>query len=160
MSENFNLDDDDEFAIEVATRIVRHMAGDPQLTSDQLHALADALYCLERMPRSTPGAHCEFGVTSRTDYGISSGMHYVEFQITTEWFSVELGGSENSGDGYDAFDEPGYWFYLDGRRCRGCQMSDVEERVYQMLNSGARIRASSESEIREKAADSQSNISQ
>ena len=62
---DFDLDDDDAFAVEVAKDIARRLLRDRRTTPIQIVGLGHALYALERMPASTSGALTEFGIEYR-----------------------------------------------------------------------------------------------
>ena len=141
-----DAENSDDFAIEIAMKIARRFLQDPKVAPQQIVGLGHALYALERLPAVTPGVFVGYGVT-RHWKGHFSDMYYVEFRISAEEFEIQRGGSEDSGLGHDSYSKPGWFFDLQGNRNVGCNLSDLEYEVINLLENGAEITVDDESDI-------------
>ena len=104
------------------------------------------MYALERLPAVPPGTFIGYGVTQHWK-GRFSDMYYVEFRISTEEFEIQRGGSKDSGIGHDSYSNPGWFFDVQGNRETGCNLSDLEYEVINLLENGAEIQVDDESDI-------------
>ena len=93
MSVQFELTDDDRFAIRVATEFARRLVQKPRISPKQIVGLGHAICALERLPRETPGVHCEFGIVYRFGTEDFSELKYITFFIEFDRFEISIGGS-------------------------------------------------------------------
>ena len=121
---HFNLTDEDIFAVKVAMNVARRFLQYPKIMPRQIIGLGNALYALECLPISTPGAFVEFGVVLRGGSEDFEEMQYIEFRITGSTFEIAQGGSVNIGAGFDSFSEPGWHIETNG--FRNCELSEHE----------------------------------
>ncbi len=144
----FDLTDDDCYAIEVAKNVARRFLGHAKIRPQQVIGLGNALYALERLPLVTPGSCCEFGIVYRAGTEEFSEMRYIDFRISESAFEISKGGSvyDRAGGG-DSFSEPGWVVEVDGYRCTESELYDLEDSIAEYLNLGAEITVSDESEI-------------
>ena len=63
--EQFQLTDDDRYAVQIAMNVARRLLGNPQTSPIHVIGLGNALYALERLPAATSGVCVEFGVEYR-----------------------------------------------------------------------------------------------
>lgn len=146
--EEFELTDEDVQAIEIAKNTARRFLKHPQITPQQVIALGNALYALERLPLVTPGSSSEFGIVYRAGTKEFSEMRYIDFRIYESAFEIPKGGSVyDKVVGSDSFSEPGWVVEYGGYRNAECELYDVEDSIAEYLNLGADISASDESEI-------------
>ena len=141
-----DAENSDDFAIEIAMKIARRFLQDPKVTPQQIVGLGHALYALERLPAVTSGAFVSYGVTRHWE-GHFSDTYYVEFRISAEEFEIQRGGSKDSGIGHDSYSEPGWFFDVQGNRNAGCNLSDLEYEVINLLENSAEIGVDDESNI-------------
>lgn len=146
--EEFELTDDDVYAIEIAKNTARRFLKQPQITPKQVIALGNALYALERLPLVTPGSSSEFGVVYRAGTENFENMRYIDFSISESAFEISKGGSVyDKAVGSDSFSEPGWVVEVGGYRSAECALSDLEDSIAEYLTLGAEISVSDESEI-------------
>ncbi|MBF0453911.1 MAG: hypothetical protein HQL72_03715 [Magnetococcales bacterium] len=146
--DEFDLTDEDVFAVEIAKNIARRLLGHPQITPQQIIGLGNALYALEQLPLSTPGSLSEFGIVYRAGDDNFSEMRYIDFRISGSTFEISIGGSVyNKGVGSDSFSEPGWIIEIGGHRNAECELYTLEDSITEYLNLGAEITVSDESEI-------------
>jgi hypothetical protein len=144
----FKLTNDDRYAIECAINIARRFLKTPGLNASKIIGLGKALYALERLPKTTPGAYFEFGISYRAGTKESSEMRYVDFKITESSFEISKGGSVYDCDrGSDSFSDPGWLIQASGYRETECELYDLEDTILEYLNLGAEISVSDESDI-------------
>lgn len=135
--EEFELADDDLQAIEIAKNTARRFLKYPQITPQQVIALGNALYALERLPLVTLGSSSEFGIVYRAGTEEFSEMRYINFRISESAFEISKGGSVyDKAVGSDSFSEPGWVVEAGGYKNAECE-----------LYLGAEISVSDESEI-------------
>ena len=146
--EEFELTDDDCYAIEIAKTLARRFLKHPRIRPQQVIGLGNALYALERLPLVTPGSSCEFGIVYRAGTEEFSEMRYIDFRISESTFEISNGGSVNDkAVGGDSFSEPGWVVEVDGYRNAECELYQLEDSIAEYLNLGAEITVSDESEI-------------
>jgi len=146
--EEFELTDDDYYAIEIAKNIVCRFLKHPQITARQIIGLENALYALERLPSVTPGSFSGFGVVYRAGTEEFNEMRYISFSISESEFEISKGGSVYSMSvGSDSFSEPGWLVEIGGYRETKCELHDIEDSIEEYLNLGAEITVNDESEI-------------
>lgn len=146
--EKFKLTADDVEAIEIAKNTARRFLKQPQITSQQVIALGNALYALERLPLITAGSFSEFGIVYREGTEEFREMRYIDFRISESSFEISKGGSVYDKEvGSDSFSEPGWLVESSGYRCSECELHNLEDLINEYLNLGAEISASDESEI-------------
>ena len=149
-TENFNLEDvdSDEYAISVAVAIdcTRLFLRNSKVSTRQIIGLGNALYAIERMPASTPGAFVEFGVVLRVDSNFPE-MQYLKLFISESCFEISRGGSINLGAGFDSFSDPGWWIEVGEYRKAECELWRLEDEVLELVNLGGEITVHDESHI-------------
>lgn len=146
--EEFELTDDDRYAVEVAKTIARLFLRHPKITPQEVIALGNALYALERLPLATPGSSSEFGIVYRAETEDFEEMKYVNFRISESDFEISQGGSVyNKAVGSDSFSGPGWSFEVGGYSNRQCELHSLEDSVVEYLNLGAEITVNDESQI-------------
>jgi hypothetical protein len=146
--EEFELTDDDHYAIEIAKSIARRFLKYPQIAPQQVIGLGNALYALDRLPLVTAGSSSEFGIVYRAGTEDFSEMKYIIFRITESDFEISQGGSVyNKGVGSDSFSEPGWLVEVGGYRNGECELYSLEDSVVEYLNLGAQIAVADESQI-------------
>ncbi len=139
--QQFELSDDDKLAIAIAIRVARRLLADSRVTQQQIRGLKDALCALERMPFSTPGTFCQFGLI----YRANGEMRFVDFRISEESFEICRGGSATApAAGNDTYSEPGWEIDLGGYASRKCDLVNLEAAVMEFLKLGAEITATNE----------------
>lgn len=138
--EQFELTENDEFAIGIAKRVARRFLTDPRITPQQIVGLGRALYALERMPLVTPGSFGEFGICYRWGSESSGEMKYLQFHISSVAFEITQGGSTYSDAvGGDSYSELCWSVEVGGYRCDDCNISELEEIIEEYLSLGAEI---------------------
>ena len=146
--EKFELTENDHYAVQIAKNVARRLLKHPQIKPQQVIGIGNALYALERLPVTTPGAYTEFGISYRAGSKNFSKMRYIDFRISDEDFAISLGGSVyDDSVGGDTISEPGWLIEIDGYRNTGCQLYDLEDSVEEYLNLGAEIIVNDESSI-------------
>ena len=146
--EEFELADDDMYAIEIAKNIARRFLKHPRITPQQVIGLGNALYALERLPLVTPGSSSEFGIVYRAGREEFSEMRFIDFRISESAFEISKGGSVyDNAVGGDNISEPGWIVEAGGYRSAECELYDLEDSIAEYLNLGAEISVSDESEI-------------
>lgn len=146
--EEFELTDDDAYAIDIAENVVRRFLKHPQIRPEQVVGLGNALYALERLPQITPGSFSEFGIVYRAGNQEFSEMRYISFRISDSAFEISKGGSVyDKAYGSDSFSEPGWLVEVGGYRDAKCELYDLEDSVEEYLNLGAEISVNDESDI-------------
>lgn len=147
--EEFELTDDDWYAIEIAKNTARRFLKHPQITPQQILGLGNALYALERLPLVTPGSCSEFGITYDAGTEKFSEMRYIDFRISESEFEISKGGSVyDDAVGSDSISEPGWLVEVGGYRNAECDLCALEDSIAEYLNLGAEITVSDESEIK------------
>lgn len=146
--EEFNLSDDDFYAIEIAKNVARNFLRIPDITPRQVIGLGNALYSLERMPNVTPGAFVEFGISYKAGTDDFHEKRFIIFHISENMFQITIGGSVyDKKVGSDSFSEPGWTIEIGGFTERECDLSYLENQIQEFLNLGASIRVDDQSEI-------------
>ena len=150
--EHFNLQGmdeySDEYAISIAIDCANLFLRNSKISTRQIIGLGNALYALERMPASTPGAFVEFGVAHWVDGNYPKAeMHYLNFIISESCFEISRGGSINLGAGHDAFSDPGWRFEVGGYRETKCELYMIEDEMLELLNCGGEITVHDDSDI-------------
>jgi len=146
--EEFQLTDDDYYAIEIAKNVARRFLKHSQITPQQVVGIGNALYALGRMPIVTPGSYSEFGIVYRAGTEEFSEMRYIDFRISESAFEIPKGGSVyDISVGGDSISEPGWLVEIGGYRNTECELYDLEDSIEEYLNLGAEISVSDESEI-------------
>ena len=62
MENKFELVEEDYYALEIAKKIARHFLSLPIVKPKQIIGLGNAIFALERIPKSTPGVFVNYGV--------------------------------------------------------------------------------------------------
>jgi hypothetical protein len=147
--EDFELTDDDSYAIGIAIGAARRLLVQPGITPQQIVGLGHAIYALERLPLATPGARSEFGICYSKGSESFSEKRYINFLVSEDTFEISLGGSVYDGAvGGDSFSEPGWLVESSGYRNTECELYSVEGSVEEYLNLGGVIEVScSESDL-------------
>ena len=146
--DQFELDDDDRSAVELAKGFARRLLRDDRLTPRQIRGLACALHALEQLPSSTPGASTEFGIEYRNGDGNFEEMRYVLFRIAEDTFEVSSGGSVyDKAIGSDSFSDPGLRIELGGYKEGQIDAYTIEATLTEFLGLGGRIIVDDESTI-------------
>lgn len=146
--DQFELDDDDRSAIELAKGFARRLLREDRITPRQIRGLGCALHALEQLPSSTPGACTEFGLEYRNGDDRFEEMRYVTFQITEDTFEVSSGGSVyDKAIGGDSFSDPGLRIELGGYKEGEIDPYTIEASLTEFLELGGRIIVDDESTI-------------
>jgi len=146
--EEFELTDEDFQAIEIAKKVARRFLEWDNISPKKIIGLGNALYALERMPLSTAGAFCEFGICYRAGTEEFNEIRYIDFRITELSFEISIGGCVyDKVVGSDSFSEPGWMIEVGGYRRTECELFNLEGAVEEYLNLGAEITVCDESEI-------------
>ncbi|MDD3051403.1 MAG: hypothetical protein PHR06_09675 [Candidatus Cloacimonetes bacterium] len=144
----FELIDDDIYAIEIAKKIVRRFLRHPHITPRQVVGLGNALHALERLPKVTEGLNCEFGLEYHAGNEEINEMQYITFRISETEFEIQKGGSVyDKAVGSDSLSEPSWLIEVGGNRSTGCELYNIESSIEEYLNLGADIIVSDESDI-------------
>lgn len=146
--DKLELTDDDSYAINIAIKTARHFLKHPQIKPLQVVGLGNALYALERMPLTTLGTGCEFGINYHTGTEEFSETRYICFLIYESGFQIFVGKEVyDSSLGSDTISEPGYLIDIDGNRETECDLINLENSIAEYLNLGAKITVHDESDI-------------
>ncbi len=146
--EQFGFEEDDYYAIDIAKNVARRFLQTPNLAPQKIVGLGNALYALDRMPRVTPGAYTEFGITYRAGTETFKEMRYIDFRICADAFEISIGGSVyDKSVGSDAVSEPGWLIEIGGYRNTACELYNLESLVGEYLDLGAEITVDDESNI-------------
>ena len=144
----FELTDDDWYAILIATNTARRFLQSQSITPQQVIGLGNALYALERLPLITPGSFCEFGIVYRAGSDDVYEMRYINFIISESEFEISMGGSVyDKAVGGDSYSYPGWLVEAGGFRDAECELYQLEDSISEYLNLGAEITVSDESKI-------------
>lgn len=136
----FNLDDDDYYAIDIAWNTAYRFLKYPHIKPRQVIGLGNALYALERLPLVTEGVCCEFGLTYRSGTEEFNEMRYINFRISEDTFEISEGGSvydENVGS--DNYSNSIWYIEVGGYRESKCEPSDIENIIVECINLGAEV---------------------
>jgi hypothetical protein len=144
----FKLISKDFQAIEIATKTARRFLKYSQIRPQQIVALGNALYALERLPLVTPGSFSSFGVVHHAGTQKFSEMRYIDFKMSESTFEISKGGSiYDKAVGRDSFSEPGWLVEVGAYRKTECELYSLENTVDEYWNLGGQISTSDESEI-------------
>ena len=141
--EEFELTDDDRYAIQIAINLARRFLKSQNITPQQVIGLGNALYALERMPLVTPGSFCEFGIVRRVGSDDFNEMRYIIFIVSESVFEIQMGGRVGS----DNYSDPVWLVEVGGYRNAECELCQIEDSISEHLNLGAEITVSDESKI-------------
>lgn len=146
----FELTDDDVRMISIAINAVRRLLQNPQITSQDIIGLGNALYALERLPLVTPGAFSGFRIISCNVNEESSVMRYVSFLISDSAFTVFQEVREFYDEVCDyRFSGPRWEVKLDGyRRADEAMVFSLVDDINEYLEFGAEIIVNDDSQIR------------
>jgi len=146
--EEFELTEDDLYAVEIAENIAHLFLKKEQITPLQVVGLGNALYALQRLPLVTPGVHCEFGVVYQAGTEEFHEMQYIDFTISESRFKISKGWSVyDQAVGSDSYSEPEWVIESGGYRNTELEIFNLEENITEYLNLGAEILVNDESEI-------------
>ena len=148
--ETFHLTEDDETAIEIATKMAHEFLKHESIEPEQIVGLGHALYALNRLPLTTPGVFVEFGVMYSFRNEDTGGRRYIEFAIEENVFRITLGGNEwDKRFGHDNYSRDGWYIGSGTSGARECAIDlwTVEEEFQELFNLGGRITVTDESEI-------------
>lgn len=135
----FDLDDDDYYAIDIAQNTAHSFLKHPHINPEQVIGLRNALYALERLPLTTEGVCCEFGLVYRDGNEKFSEMRYITFRISEEDFGILQGGSVyDESVGSDSYSDPDWRIELNGYREK-CSLLDIKDTIAEFMNLGAKI---------------------
>jgi hypothetical protein len=141
----FELLEDDYYAIELAKAVARLFLKESSIKPLQIISLGNALIALERLPLITPESTIEYGVCYRAGTDDFSEMRYIDFRISDEVFEISIGGSRfEKPIGSDSFSEPGWAIEVGGYRNTECDLTVIEDSIMEFLNLGAEIHVSDE----------------
>lgn len=142
----FNLDDNDYYAIGIAQNAAYSFLKYPHIKSKQVIGLGNALYALERLPLTTEGVCCEFGLVYRDGDETFNEMRYITFRISDDDFGISQGGSVNDESvGGDSYSDPSWYVDINGNRETECQLWSLEDTIAEYMNLGAKIIVNDES---------------
>ena len=140
----FELEDEEYYAIEIACNTARALLKRPQIKPRQVIGLGNALFALERLPETTEGVCCEFGLTYRS----GNEMRYINFRISDEEFEISKGSSVyDCSIGGDNYSTTICRIEFGGYRENSNLLYDIESRIGEYINIGAEITVDDESEI-------------
>lgn len=134
------MNDDDYYAIVVVKNVARRLLQHPDINPRQIIGLGNALYALDRLPRATQGADCQFRIIYRQ---VSEGFEKVRFftfLISATDFRVSCGGT--NCDLYVAeehFDQCLWEIRPDGFRDTGGILDTIENSCEKLLSRGASV---------------------
>jgi hypothetical protein len=144
----FELIDDDFYAISIAMNIARRFLRSSEITPQQVIDLGNALFALERLPIVTSGSSCEFGILHSAGTEEFSKIVYIKFVISESEFRISQGGSiYDKAVGGDNYSSPGWEIEVDGYYNRECDLYSLEDIIVEYLNLGAKIEVYDESDI-------------
>ena len=146
--QEFELIDDDWYAIQIAINTARRFLKSQSITPQQVIGLGNALYALERLPLITPRSFCEFGITYRAGTEDFNEARYINFRVSESDFEISQGGSVyDKAVGGDSFSGPEWLVEVGGYRNTECELYQIEDSISEYLNLGAEITVSDESKI-------------
>lgn len=148
MEEKFELRGDDYLAIAIAKRTARNFLKMSNISPREIVGLGNALYALERLPRTTTGIFSSFGIVYRAGTEDFSEMKYISFNVYYDTLEIAIGGSVyDKAVGSDSYSDPSWRVELGGYRESECDLERLEDLISEYLNLGALITVSDESEI-------------
>ena len=150
MAENieFELNEDDLYAVEVAQNVARRLMGHPGASGEQVAGLRHALQALERLPLATPGASYEYAVVYIGGNDEFRETTILEFKVSDNVFEISKGGVVyDKLVGNDTLPEKSWYIELSGAKLTDLDLTAVQDAVAQYLNLGAEIRVIDESEM-------------
>ena len=146
--EKFDFDDEDFLAVKIAITVARRLLARDSLSPSEIVGLGHALYALERLPKATDGANCEFGIIYRAGDEHFSEMRYISFTVSGSSFGISQGGSVyDRAVGSDSFTEPGWLVEIEGYSDRSCDLYELEDSIFEFLNLGGKIEVNDASYI-------------
>ena len=146
--QQFDLSDEDELVIETAKKLARRMLCDPSITPHEIVGLGHALYTLERLPETTPGAYVVFGISIRGGDEIYGEMSYITFHVYEDEIALHRGGSVyDRSVGSDSYSLPGWSVGLLQRRRIEIEVFDLEPTIHDYLNCDPEMTVEDESTI-------------
>lgn len=139
-SGEFDLDDEDRFAIQTAINVAIRLQNDPHTTPKQIAILKLAVEALEQMPTPTEGRECTFGIVYPEGDDLFSEMQHIGFSLSESLFRISHGDSIYyiSVD-RDSFSAPEWLIRADGEGYKQCDINSLEDTVAEYLNLGARV---------------------
>jgi hypothetical protein len=144
----FNLKEDDYFAIDIAKGVAFKFLQHPRITPQEIVRLKSAIDALEKLPDITPDIFIIFGVYYRVADEDWGEMRHIDFTVSEDSFRISIGGSVYSKDvGGDSFSSPGWTIETGGYREEGCELWTLEDDIVELLNLGAEVVISDESDI-------------
>jgi hypothetical protein len=156
--DEFNFDDEDYYAISIAQNTAYSFLKYPHIEPKQVIGLGNALYALERLPMITRGVRCEFGLVYRSGNEELNEMRYINFRISEDIFEICEGGSVyDPSVGGDSYSNPGWCIEANGYRNTECQLWDIEDKIKEYINLGAKITVEDESFIECEKSQEQDN---
>lgn len=145
----FELTEEDEYAINIAIEAARLFLKERELSPKKIIGLGNALYALERLPVSTEGVLCGFGLFYSFGSEEFSESKYFDFRITEDLFEFSIGGSVyEKSVGSDSFSEPGWLIEKDGEAIRDADLYYLSEHIRDYLNQGAEVVVDDDSDIK------------
>jgi len=148
MENKFELVEEDYYALEIAKKIARHFLSLPIVKPKQIIGLGNAIFALERIPKSTPGVFVNYGVELCKGNNDFRERRYIDFMISEDRFEISTGGSSvDNQSGGDAYSEPGWIIETGGYYNRECMLSQIEDEIFEFLNLGAEINVEDESNL-------------
>jgi hypothetical protein len=144
---DFPISGDDGMVLRVTIRVARRLLAIPNLTTQQITGLGNALIALERMPRQTLGASCRFGLFLEDKDGDSDEVRFIEFRITNVCFEITHRGYYGKAAERGSFAETGWLITIDQCACRACDPSHLRATVEELIELGAKFTVFDDSDI-------------
>jgi hypothetical protein len=144
----FAMDSVDREAVALATKMAHRLLTVKGITPRQIHAVARALYALDRLPRVTSGCLVRIGVCHRSGGEGFSEMQYLDIAISEEEFGILQGGSVyDSSVGSDTISGPEWRVEQEGGRMRSCSLREQANRFDELIGMGGTVEIEDESDF-------------
>ncbi|WP_429845141.1 hypothetical protein [Brevibacillus sp. FIR094] len=144
----FILDDEDHDVINAVINIIHRILKHPRIAARQIVGLGNALYALERLPKITEGAKCNFSINYEAGNEEFKEFVYIDFEISDKSFGLSRGGSVSDAIvGSDSYTLPGWLVEAGGYSDKAAELYDLEDIVFEYLILGAKIEVDDESQI-------------
>ncbi len=146
--DEFLLEEDDFYAISIAESIAELMLKKYNPNPKQIVGLGHALYALRRLPNSTKGINCEFGIYYENGTSEFRESKYIDFRILEDTFQIISGGHVHDAQiGGDSYSDPEWVIEIGGYASRKLYILYLEDEIREFLNLGAEINVTDDSEI-------------
>lgn len=144
---DFQIDEDDE-GIQIAKSVGYKLLKHPRIRPYQIIAIGEALLAIERLPMSTPGVNCKFGIRYEAGTPEYNERIYIDFIIRSDLFEISKGGVVyDKSVGSDSYSDDIWIIEAGCRPQRYLNIYNLENSINEYLTLGAEISVSNESEI-------------